>query len=252
VVSTIAIIPDRITRSVYIKECSKLLEIKEEIIYQDVQSKIVAKNKLTKHYPEKPTEYQAKKQTEPKQSYAEISFNALEKEMLGYIIRYGDKTVNLNIFGELQEKKIFDYISSELEVDDLEFRNATFRQVYNLAKQMYSEKQLIDVNAFINSEDSKISETVINIISSPFTLSKIHNISPDRNIEEENLPESVPKTVLVYKIKIVASLINDKMNELKNAESEASIEKADELIKEVQLLFKTKELLANILGRVVF
>ena len=252
VVSTIAIIPDRITRSVYIKECSKLLEIKEEIIYQDVQSKIVAKNKLTKHYPEKPTEYQAKKQTEPKQSYADISFNALEKEMLGYIIRYGDKTVNLNIFGELQEKKIFDYISSELEVDDLEFRNATFRQVYNLAKQMYSEKQLIDVNAFINSEDSKISETVINIISSPFTLSKIHNISPDRNIEEENLPESVPKTVLVYKIKIVASLINDKMNELKNAESEASIEKADELIKEVQLLFKTKELLANILGRVVF
>ena len=57
---------------------------------------------------------------------------------------------------------------------------------------------------------------------------------------------------MVYKIKIVASLINDKMNELKNAESEASIEKADELIKEVQLLFKTKELLANILGRVVF
>lgn len=252
VVSTIAIIPDRITRSVYIKECSKLLEIKEEILYQDVQGKIIAKNKLTKHYPDKPREYQAKKPTNSKLSYLEISFNELEKEMLSYIIRYGDKTVNLNIFGELQEKKIFDYIISELEIDDLEFKNEIFKEVYNKAKQMYSEKGFINIDTFINSEDSKISETIINIISSPFTLSKIHNINPNRNIEEENLPESVPKTVLVYKIKIVASLISEKMNELQKVESESNNDKIDELIKEIQLLFKTKELLAKILGRVVF
>jgi len=252
VVSTIAIIPDRITRSVYIKECANLLDIKEEVLYQDVQGKIVAKNKLTKHYPDKPTEYQPKKPTEPKKSYTDISFDELEKEMLSYIIRYGDKKVNLNIFGELKEKKIFDYIISELEDDDLEFRNPIFKELYNQAKIMYEKEGFINVDSFINSEDTKISETVINIISSPFTLSKIHKISADRNIEEENLFESVPKTVLVYKIKIVAGLISKKMSELKNAEKNGNPEKTDKLILEVQLLFKTKELLANILGRVVF
>ena len=251
VVSTIAIIPDRITRSVYIKECASVLDINEEVLYEDIQSKIVGKKQLAKHMPAKPREYQPKQQEQPKKSFSDISFYELEKEMISNILRYGDKTVKLRLFGELKETKIFDYISSELENDDLEIKTPIFSKIFNQVKTLITDTGAVDINIFINSADSEISETVINIISPPFVVSKIHKISEDRNIEEENLPDSVPKTMLVYKIKIVIKLIQETEVELKKAEADNNIDKVMELLEKIQLLNKTKKILADILGRVI-
>src|SRR5690606_19701454 len=37
VIRSVAVIPDTITRSVYIKECSKLLDVNEDVLYNEVQ-----------------------------------------------------------------------------------------------------------------------------------------------------------------------------------------------------------------------
>src|SRR5690606_7693461 len=37
VIRSVAVIPDAITRSVYIKECSKLLDVNEDVLYNEVQ-----------------------------------------------------------------------------------------------------------------------------------------------------------------------------------------------------------------------
>src|SRR5207253_1383548 len=36
IIDTIAVIPDRITRSVYVKECSRLMDISEEILWNSL------------------------------------------------------------------------------------------------------------------------------------------------------------------------------------------------------------------------
>jgi DNA primase len=253
VVSTISIIPDKIMRSVYIKECATLLNIKEDVIYQDIKDRILSKNKLKNPYQQnkEPEKNQPTNQPQPETNLFDISFYELEKELITYLLRFGEKTVKLRLTGKLQETTILDYIHSELKNDDLILKNQIFKELFDLISETYTKNKFIDISEFTNSTNNEISASAINIISNPFTLSKIHNLPENRDFEEDLLPDSVPKTMLVYKIKIVVLLIEQIQKELKNAEAENNFDNVMKHLNTIQLLNNKKSELAKILGRII-
>jgi len=123
--------------------------------------------------------------------------------------------------------------------------------IYNEAKKLWFDKKKIEHKYFFNHQNQEISQICINIVSTPYRLSKIHNLPENTNLEEDNLSASVPKTVLVYKTKIILNILKETENALKEAQAEGNDEKMLELLMLITKLNKIKTRLADAIGRVL-
>lgn len=159
ILKSISVIPDNITRSVYVKECSRMLEIEEKTLNLRL-------NKLLKERIEKTAdktqrdytrasieeieeqiailEQKASSDTIDTSSNAPASqvkqstkadFSKFECEIVKYVVRYGV----LDFCNELDENehqitlKVIDYIIRELECDDITFSSTILAKIFNEA-----------------------------------------------------------------------------------------------------------------------
>ncbi|MCD8185343.1 MAG: DNA primase [Rikenellaceae bacterium] len=101
IVDSISVIPEAITRSVYIKECALLMQIDEQVLVQEVRRK----RRDNTFSPEEKAFFQRRERVEKKlpQSFPETvpespssmgsAHYELERELIGYLLRYGTKKV---------------------------------------------------------------------------------------------------------------------------------------------------------------
>lgn len=193
VITSIALIPFEIQRSVYTKECSELFDIDEKVLYREINKKILQnrqkefdkKNKVNDDDINNDTvtdnnsninsiapELLATKQEEIRPNKvvgnAEKSNNALlypyEKELIKYILKYGmvDFCYDTNESFENTESKIslLNYISSELEIDSISFSNETYNKIFNLCLSLRSEYET-EYQAFSQKVNQEAEESRI-------------------------------------------------------------------------------------------
>lgn len=160
IVRSISVIPDDITRAIYIKECSRRLEIDEKLLTRQVAKKIAeriekeaqqrerqsAKQSLvqqsdTAQAPEDSIGiYGEQEKSEPVEiiSGEDINHQYLkpyEREVLRYVLKYGMVTIcyNCDDEGNTTPMSVMDYIASELAEDEMQFTDTQYAQVYNVA-----------------------------------------------------------------------------------------------------------------------
>ena len=257
IVSTISIIPDKIMRTVYIKECAKILDINEKVLFEDVRNKIYSRNKLKSVKQNFKTDTEKIKKDgkpageKPENTFVDVSFYELEKEIVSYILKYGDKDIVLNINNQLTKFNLTEYIYNELNNDDIHLTNSLLKQIFDEAVSLWNENKVLNQKYFVNHENADISDLCINIVTTPYQLSKIHNLPEGTNLEEDNLSASVPKTVLVYKTKIILNKLEETEKLLEKAQKENDEEKMLELMMQITLLNQIKIRLADAIGRVL-
>ncbi len=253
IVSTISIIPDKIIRSVYIKECANLMDIPESVLYEDVRNKIYSRNKLKAvktNFKDAEKPKPSQKKDDGKELY-DVSFYELEKELVSYMLKYGENNILINVDDNLTEINVIDYIYNELVNDGVNLTQELLSDIFDMAVSQWQNNKSIDHKYFINNEDTKISQLCINIISTPYKLSKIHNLPENINLEEENLSSFVPKTVLVYKTKIILKKIKETEDALSIAQNEQDMDKVIDLLKVITNLNNIKSRLAEAINRVL-
>lgn len=190
VVSSIALIPFDIPRSIYIKECSELFNIDEKVIIREVNKKIeLNKQKEFEKRSKKDIEDKSESATnlESKISIAEtketvndvknISTNVKilyphEKDILKYVVKYGMLDF-CNENGKDMSISLIQYIADELSVDNLSFSNPIFDKLFNLClsyKQDYDKEKdifLQNLNITITQKREEgihtIKEDILNI-----------------------------------------------------------------------------------------
>lgn len=190
VVSSIALIPFDIPRSIYIKECSELFNIDEKVIIREVNKKIeLNKQKEFEKRSKKDIEDKSESDPnlEPKISIAEtketvndvknISTNVKilyphEKDILKYVVKYGMLDF-CNENGKDMSISLIQYIADELSVDNLSFSNPIFDKLFNLClsyKQDYDKEKdifLQNLNITITQKREEgihtIKEDILNI-----------------------------------------------------------------------------------------
>ena len=116
---SISKIPNRITRSVYAKECSRLLGISEEIILQDVRTKIYSHNKISNAGVVKPKEIRPKQILSPDIDIKKVSFAVLENEILTFLMKYGTEEIRVGNDTGFNELKIVDFVNNGFTSDDI-------------------------------------------------------------------------------------------------------------------------------------
>lgn len=221
VVRSISFIPDTITRSVYIKECSKILDTEEKILYSQVYR--IRRKKAEERYGRITRQEEVSFQSTTIPSFVrEIYCESQEKLLIRFLLQYG----NENLF-EISEKQqgnieyitVAEYIINEILDDELEFTNLVYRKIFEEVLSFINRGEVIELKSFTNHPDENVSRVVADLLSTPYTLSKVHK-RKGALVETEDmiLKKNIPKAIVEYKRKILEIAQKEKQNEIKNAQ----------------------------------
>jgi len=258
VVKTIAVIPDHIIRTVYLKECTKILDIDEAVLYAEVgkqrrkrMEQVLGRNQL----PEQ--QYAAKPQTPTLPAFVkEVFCEEQEKEILYFLLKHGSEPFfelhNEDNPEQVEVVSVGKHIVDEILNDDLEFKNLVYKKIFDEYKKFLEQSTEIDSRTFLNHPDSEISKVAVDLLSSPHTLSKIwakhHSHVAD---EEDFLTHAVPKAILVYKSKVMQIAIQKLQEELKHLDPKTQPDDVNSLLARLVTLNNLKKTLSKELDRII-
>jgi len=257
IVQSISVIPDEIMRSVYVKECSLLLDIPEQALVNDLNKRL-RKLQNDKAITFQETEIVTQKQALPQIRIKEESKSPLayqEENLIRLLLLFGNNSFEYRFKeNESSDEKVIDvnvaaFIVEQLEDDELSFLSPQYQQIYNAFKEGITSNNLPNHQVFINSDEEAIVQIAADILSTPYSLSenwmkreKIHV-----PIEEEVLQKSVNNSILSFKQRKLEQEIHELQNTLKGA-PEKEREKLLMLILKKQNIQK---LISERLGRIV-
>ena len=269
IVDTIAIIPEEIIRSVYVKECSRLLDTDERILIRAIAKKRkesvqklktvnqqsgVADNSQTEEYGGYNPDHQGTQPehhtTENKSALPVYSLDSFEKAILYFVIRYGEQVLYTTEKSEDQESvtvTVAEYVAQELEQDELTFENPIYLQILSESFDKCRQEGFLCERYLLNHPDPNISQIAADLASDKYTLSKSNLKSKVPEIDR--LIESVPYEVMNYKDAILKKRMENLNLKIKAAQEQNDTESEIKLFSELSLLWQeSKKLLAKHLG----
>jgi len=162
-VESIAKIPDVIKREVYIQECSRIMDISEEVLFNTL-AQILQKGQrdANKQKPDAPKPFDIVSTPKTAAKKVDILWE-LERKIIELLLLYGDEEeefedllLETNEAGEIGLKpekvtsKVFEKIFLDLQDDEVEFANEEFKDVYYDIIAHLNQKQEVQLTTFLN------------------------------------------------------------------------------------------------------
>lgn len=220
IVRSIAVIPDQITRTIYVKECSRQLSMPEEVVLDEVLK--LRKQQSFRDRNAWPVQdaMVSPQVTTPKQKKSEETSFYSEKELLRLLIRYGSVVLTRRKEEETGKEiitTVADYIISEIKEDQLEFEDAVFGSIFEEIEFNVQQGLVAGERHFVHHPDPVISAMTVDMLTEKYTLSLIWS-SRGAFVETEDmkLKEIVPDSVLKFKsdkIKVIQKALRKAMTE---------------------------------------
>ena len=267
IVNSIAVIPDNIIRTVYIKDCSTLLDIDERVLIQEVKKKRLtlfdkdAEKSEQPRQPVNPVELiQAATQKVDSGTKNKSSIDKFEMAILYYIVRYGEDVLvsEEDEQGNIVPVNVIDFIKYDLERDGLWFNNPLYKQMLDEAVNNCNQPDFVSSRYFLGHPDPLVSKLAAEIMGDRYELSKIHTkyfVSYDENgrptdddnpfDERKKLDKNVPRAMVELKDAYISQQISG-INERLRQNSDPQV--IAELIGQLRMLKDIKKELAKELG----
>lgn len=250
IVSSIAIISDQIKRSVYIKECSTLLDVPEQALINEI-NKILRKNFSKKtNQPEPIVEERYTPIEEKKQDHNNDEIAHWEYQLIRLLILFGGKSIEITTNQEEKEEvAVALYIISNITSDDITFDNSVYQEICGYYLEFLNNNTVPSHPDLVNHTDKNIQSLAVDV------LSERHELSPNWEkhriytaTEEQLLKKAIYNTLYAFKLSKLNQLIRENQEQLK---IETSEEKHLELLNAQMQLQSIKRQLADKLGRVI-
>jgi DNA primase len=229
IVRTISVIPENIVRSVYIRECSKLLDVDEKILYTET-ARFRKNNFDQKLKQSEVREFPSAVDSLPALRYETFPQKyTAEKEVIRLLLLYSDQQITFDAESE-NNTSVADYIMHEIEQDELEFHHPVFNLIYSEILSLRHKNDKISDRHFIQHADVSLSKTVVDLITSAYDLSKIWKRYENFfETEEMRLKEIVPEAILSFKNEKVLKLIKETEDDLRYAQEQKNEERMQSL-----------------------
>lgn len=203
VVRSIAVIPDSITRTIYIKECSTFLEVAEPIIYNEVNKLRHHKNFQDRNNYPKAEDLPVPPQVIQKPIESPAVNQYSEKEIIRLLLRYGSDEFEKKLNGEDGKEEIIsvaDFIVNEINSDSLEFENKVYARIFSDFSFHTQQGLITGEKQFVKHEDPEISSLSADLLVDSYELSKIWKTQHSYiETEEMKIRDLVSDTVLKFK-----------------------------------------------------
>lgn len=252
VVESIAKIPDSIKASVFIKECSSLMRIEEQVLLSELNKMRLGKAKKDQQQdrnrrplaPEMPPEAlwddQAyTEQQQPKQEAYQ------EKEIVRLLLLYGNRMIN---WDGIANTYIGPFMVAELS--DVAFDDEACKQFVGIYREELEKGILPEESFFIHHADKKLVDLAVDLLSTRYTLSAnwmdMHHIAvPD---EQKNMKATILGAIFHLKKHKVGQILDNLRKELQKAETEADQEI---LMNQYLHMKKVEKSISDYLGSVI-
>jgi DNA primase len=249
IVKSIAVINDSIVRTVYIKECSALLSVDEQVLHSEINN--IRKSRTEQKYGSArlPTEGEVKQPLIQK-TYLRNDTEALEKEIIRLLLKYGNNTLFSikNPENEDEPPRIItvgSFIINEMVSDELELANALYQLIFEEIQSQIAQNKNINEKYFINHPDHEIAGLVADMLIVNHTLSKIWKRQGSSvETEEMKLESIVPETIVSYKNKKIMIMLHEAQLALLKAQQNKNQEEIEEMTERVMRLNDLKKALA--------
>ncbi len=226
IVETISVIPDSIFRITYVKECSRLLDMPEQTLTNELNKILRAKFKKSLGVEENVVT-ETETTTMPKQEETvEDQLPAgyyQERELVKLLLMYGSTTITDERIDE-EGQRIYEQVSvAQFIVDDLKndgfvFTNAVNKKIFDIFDHAIDEGRIPDDSFFVSHEDETIAQLAADLLSSPYKLDQWDKFSIFVKSEENNLRATVLSSIYRYKDLIIEDRRKAVEEELKNTE----------------------------------
>ncbi len=253
IVRSISAIPDQVVRAVYIKECAKLMDIGEEVLYSEVGKQ--RRSRMEQLLQRERTDTLRERETPKLPSYVSgIICEEQEKEIVKFLLNYGNQVLFTQQMDESDEEisiTVAQFIIDEILNDDLEFQNLNYRKIFEEYVRFLENHQDVDNRLFINHTDPEISQLAVDLLSEKYTLSRIWEKHKAEVSEGPNFLQSViPKAIQVYKSKVLKMAIKNLKDELSTLRSD-QVEEINQILKRMKELNDIMNQMSKDLDRVV-
>jgi DNA primase len=277
IVDTIALIPEEIIRLVYVKECSKLLDMDERMLVRNIakkrQDQLLQKKPTLYPDPENPeepsksTQSASSEETFQPETKPEAPFEEYEKNIMYYVIRYGEQyfTYKDEETQETVSINVIEFIASDLKCDEIEFQNRVYKKILEESFLKYKEEGFVAELYFKNHPDPDISHFAVDISTDRYVMSKIHfkhkKVEMDKDkakLEKQAeldkmLREQVPYVMVNYKDAMLKQQTDEINHQIKRAGETNNTEELDRLMVQLRELWRDfkKEIALHLHERIV-
>lgn len=258
IIQTIARIPDPIKRLFYVKECSQLMEVPENMII--AQANNLKWQKLNKDLPDgnrnMPDALKGKEQPVKKTARQDAELpdeTVCEREIIRLLLEFGNEEIPVAIEhpdapGQLQTSYQTVAQCVVQETQSLPLEKPVYRAIYNLFRERTDAGlPAPTTDTFIMHSDENISRTAINLLTSPYELSenweKMHGIFIDDALNR--FKEQVFDIINRYKLTHIMKLLDTTGEQLKTA---TTAEQQQDLLQRHLRLTNLKRQLSDLLG----
>lgn len=263
-VRSISQIPDSIQRSVYIKDCARTMNVDETVLIGEVARRRAAQTgdheaeEFIRRQQMQQRREQAQKPVEVdvnRSLVAGSSIEALEYELVKYLLRSGHKSYEVLESRNVVQINIADVIFRSLDDDNITFTDPVFNQILQTYREQWQQLGVgveVPMQYFVNHPDPEVCNMTVDIMTSDdnYVPSEIWK-QKEVHVESENeiLAQGVPKAIMLYRSKIVERMINEQREMLNDAS--LSEDEMSECIKLINRLNQVKLALAKESDRLI-
>ncbi|MEX0988452.1 MAG: DNA primase [Bacteroidales bacterium] len=249
IVRSVAIIPDGIKRSVYLKECSLLLDVEEAVLYTEVNKiRQLRREQDWKRERPRPDQLFVPEQPTVPAFVQNIFSEVEEREIIYFLLKFGNLTLRLS-GEENSDITVSQYILREIQNDELQFTNLVYKQVFEDVKAMIESGKKIDERVFTFHDNKAVQDLAVDIVTSKYELSKVWKRKESYiELPGENLGVEVPKALLLYKLKVVDMALDDLRKQIETTEKKGDTDKVMELMAYLRDVESAKNEISNLIG----
>ncbi|HRF86193.1 MAG TPA: DNA primase [Alloprevotella sp.] len=253
VVNSISVIPDRIIRQMYAKECASMLGISEQLVVSEIakikKEKAKSERTASAQKSEGTGENEEAGVTTPDPSPSSIGSQPAttrkEEELLvRIIVRFGEQV--LFKAEDDSDIKVAAFIASDLEADGLEMHSPLFQRMLNEAASHCRNEDFHALNYFLAHPDAEISKTAAQLCEDRFQLSQRQQIGFTE--DKDRLQELVPRLLHDFKNTEIKEEMKKLLMQLRSPEIMNDSEKCLAIMSRYKELCEIEKQFAQILG----
>ena len=261
-VQSISKIPDRIQREIYIQECSRIMDISEQVLVSTL-AQLVQKDiaEVGKKQKQEQKAFEVVKNEAPVQAQKIDILYHLERKIIEILLLYGNKIeefedvlLKTNADGEIEqvvekkEYKVYQRIFLSLQEDEVELANPLFRAIFNDLINYYLQNEDFGIENYLKHLPDQFAQEVTDILMEDERVT-LHKWD-DQNIfvkqKSETVSQHTSEIIISMREYLINKLILDLMSEF--------VEKPDSDQEELKVLIndynKLKDNLTGTIGRI--
>ena len=243
IVESISKIQDTIKQAIYIKECARQFDIREEVLIKEVakrqknhavnapQAAVVQENAAVEH------------ETTSSAKLRPYTFKE-ERQLLRYLLRYSGETIEINSNGEQIPITVIDYIAGSIEADDIPFQYPLHIQILEEALNCATDLR----THFFNHPDVEVQNYVFSLVEDRYEKSAMYQKEESEKEKRERLSSEVQTVMFEYRFAIIKKRCTTIKEQIEAASAIGDNEKVDTLLAELQELNEQRRQISKILG----